>query len=121
MISEATFMAHAERALNDPSSPVRVWRANSADLVVETARHGKRRIRGARKGTGDFVGWVRGSGRYFELELKSADGSTSEAQRNRERALHADGCGYEVVRADKYSIEKSIENVWAVVRERIMQ
>lgn len=107
-ISESVFQAALERALNAPERNTRVQRINSGDVVIDDARHGKRRIRGAKKGTGDLVGFVRGPGIYLEIEAKAHNGTLNTAQKARRDGIRAGGGIHLTVWAEKFDLERSV-------------
>lgn len=96
-IPEATFQLALEKRLNAPSRRTCVARINSGAVRTE---HGHN-FRGAKKGTGDLVGFVRRRGLHLEVEAKTWNGKQSAAQKRRQKLAQREGWIYVLVRAVK--------------------
>ena len=111
------FLSALRLALNAPTSPVRVYRINSGDIVY--VRNGfKNRFFGAPAGTGDLVGWVVGHGWYIEIETKARKGRLRKAQLAHQVAAAKMGWLYVAVRAG-VDLEASVVAAVAAVRAAI--
>lgn len=123
MIPETTFQNALEKALNAPRRDTRVARINSGDAIITNADGSRRRFRGAKKGTGDLVGWVRGDGWHLEIEAKSSKEKPRKAQLRRAAALERDGAIHVFVRVLddedlEHSVELALEQIDAAIEAR---
>lgn len=120
MIAESVFLAALLRALNAPTSIVRLDRINCGEIIYE--RNGlTNRFVGAREGTGDLVGWVIGKGTHIEIETKAKRGRARKAQKARQVAAARMGWIYVSVRAGdelEQSVELAIVAVHAAIYSR---
>ena len=94
-MSEAELLAAIRDALVT-SGRVMVWRNNSGMLRAE---HGRVVRFGLGLGSADLIGLVRGSGRFFALEVKTPRGTASPEQRAWIGAVVAAGGFARVVRS----------------------
>ena len=94
-MSEAELLAAIRNALVT-SGRVMIWRNNSGMLRAE---HGRVVRFGLGLGSADLIGLVRGTGRFFELEVKSPRGTASPEQRAWIAAVEAAGGFARVVRS----------------------
>ena len=94
-MSEAELLAAIRDALVT-SGRVMVWRNNSGML---RAVHGRVVRFGLGLGSADLIGLVRGSGRFFALEVKTPRGTASPEQRAWIGAVEAAGGFARVVRS----------------------
>lgn len=94
-MSEAELLAAIRDALVT-SGRVMVWRNNSGMLRAE---HGRVVRFGLGLGSADLIGLVRGSGRFFALEVKTPRGTASPEQRAWIAAVEAAGGFARVVRS----------------------
>lgn len=95
---EGPFQRALEVRANAPARSTRIQRINSGDVLIPT-EGGRRMFRGARKGTGDLVGYIIGGGWHIEVECKAAGERPTLAQRRRRRALERAGAIYVLVEA----------------------
>lgn len=105
---EGTFQRELLISLNAAGGPFRAWRQNAGKFRV-VDRQGTRWVQGAPKGAGDIVGYVRGTGRLFELELKAADGRMRPEQVKRMDSLNRDGACSTMLRVDpRLSLDENV-------------
>lgn len=94
-IPESLFQVALEKRLNAPKRWTCVARINSGAVRTDKGHN----FRGAKKGTGDLVGFVRGRGLHLEVEAKTWNGKQSPAQKRRQKLAQREGWIYVLVRA----------------------
>lgn len=121
MISESSFGAALLPAINAPDRRTRVQRINSGTLIFEDERHGRRAVRGAAKGTADYIGFAAPDGLYIELEIKAATGRPTPMQLTRANWVRLAGGVYLFVYCDKYDLDKAVRDALERLDEAIAE